>query len=212
MTDPGALAAGFVIFTRMMKILLMIDGGFLRVRAKRARMHFSPDFIESFAAACTCADEELLRVLYYDCAPYRGEQTLPISRQKEIFNQSPAWLYELARKNRFAIRLGVLKFRGYKLKKLPKAGSAALTDKDFYADFEQKGVDMRIGLDIASYSANSSVERIGLVTADTDCVPAMKLARKSGLQIVLITPPGLAAPDELAQHSDFVRPVVWPEH
>ena len=48
-----------------------------------------------------------------------------------------------------AVRLGVLKFRGYKLKKTPVTGIAALTDADFKPDFEQKGVDMRIGLDIA---------------------------------------------------------------
>ena len=35
--------------------------------------------------------------------------------------------------------------------------SAKLTDGDFYPDFEQKGVHMRIGLDIATYST----ERLG---------------------------------------------------
>jgi uncharacterized LabA/DUF88 family protein len=86
----------------------------------------------------------------------------------------------------------------------------ALTDADFKPDFEQKGVDMRIGLDIASYSASKCVDRIGLVTADTDCVPAMKLARKSGVQVVLIALPGGTTPSELAQHADYIRSVAWP--
>jgi uncharacterized LabA/DUF88 family protein len=105
----------------------------------------------------------------------------------------------------------VLKFRGYKLKRVPVTGIADLSDTDFRPDFEQKGVDMRIGLDIASYSALKCVDRIGLVTADTDCVPAMKLARKSGVQVVMIALPGGIHPGELAQHADFVREVVWPE-
>jgi uncharacterized LabA/DUF88 family protein len=117
---------------------------------------------------------------------------------------------DLAKKDLFAVRRGVLKFRGYKLKRVPVTGIAALTDSDFNPDFEQKGVDMRIGLDIASYSALKCVDRIGLVTADTDCVPAMKLARKSGVQIVLITLPGGIKPSELAEHADYIREVAWP--
>ena len=104
----------------------------------------------------------------------------------------------------------MLKFRGYKLKKIPVTGIANLTDADFRPDFEQKGVDMRIGLDIAAYSALKNIDRIALVTADTDCVPAMKLARKSGVQVVLIALPGGTTPSELAEHADFVRPVTWP--
>ena len=38
---------------------------------------------------------------------------------------------------------------------------------------------MRLGLDIASYAADRSIDRIILITGDTDCLPAMKLARKS---------------------------------
>jgi hypothetical protein len=52
-------------------------------------------------------------------------------------------------KNLFAVRRGVLKFRGFKPKKIPIA-TAKLTDDNFVPDFEQKGVDMRIGLDMAN--------------------------------------------------------------
>jgi uncharacterized LabA/DUF88 family protein len=73
-----------------------------------------------------------------------------------------------------------------------------------------KGVDMRIGLNIAAYSALKDLDRIALVTADTDCVPAMKLARKSGVQAILISLPGITVPRELAEHSDYVRIVPLP--
>ncbi len=192
------------------KVVLMIDGGFLHVAAMHAGKHYDPAFIEAFAKICPAGDEDLFRVLYYDCAPYRGEQKLPVSGTMRVFSDSDQWLRDLARKDFIAVRLGVLKFRGFKLKKIPVTGGAALTDADFNPDFEQKGVDMRIGLDIAAYSALKCVDRIGLVTADTDCVPAMKLARKSGVQVVLFALPGGSTPSELAQHSDIVRPVAWP--
>ncbi len=209
--NPEARASGFVFLsTTMKKIVLMIDGGFLRVAARKAGRHYDPGFIESFSKNCPSSDEELFRVLYYDCPPYQGQQKLPVSGLTKTFDESGQWLQVLAQKDLIAVRLGVLKFRGFKLKKVPVAGSDALTDADFSPDFEQKGVDMRIGLDIAAYSALKHVDRIGLVTADTDCVPAMKLARKSGAQVVLFALPGSAVPSELSQHADMVRSVVWP--
>jgi uncharacterized LabA/DUF88 family protein len=194
----------------MKKLVLMIDGGFLRVAARKAKIHYDPNFIEAFSKTCAAVDEELFRSLYYDCAPYQGCQKLPVSGLTQTFADSGQWLKDLAKKDLMAVRLGMLKFRGYKLKRTPVTGVAALTDADFKPDFEQKGVDMRIGLDIAAYSALRDVDRIGLVTADTDCVPAMKLARKSGVQVVLIALPGGTTPSELAQHADYVRPVAWP--
>ena len=86
----------------------------------------------------------------------------------------------------------------------------SLTDADFHADFEQKGVDMRIGIDMANLSSNRSVELIALATNDTDCIPAMKHARRSGLQVALITVPGYQPVPELLAHSDFRRNITWP--
>jgi uncharacterized LabA/DUF88 family protein len=194
----------------MKKLVFMIDGGFLRVAARKAGIHYNSDFIEASSKICPSADEALFRALYYDCAPYQGHQKLPVPGLTQTFAESGQWLNDLAKKDLMAVRLGVLKFRGYKLKRTPAKGVAALTDADFRPDFEQKGVDMRIGLDIAAYSALRAVDRIGIVTADADCVPAMKLARKSGVQIVLIALPGGSTPSELSQHADYVRAVAWP--
>ena len=79
-----------------------------------------------------------------------------------------------------------------------------------YPDFEQKGVDMRIGIDIANLSANRSVEVIVLATNDTDCIPAMKHARRSGLQIALICFHGFRPAPELLAQTDFRREIQWP--
>ena len=115
----------------------------------------------------------------------------------------------MSAKPQFAVRFGVLKFRGFVPKKIPLSTST-LSDEDFKPRFEQKGVDMRIGLDIATYAANRSVERIVLITGDTDCLPAMKLARTAGLQVVLVQFPGQMLARELLSHSDFQRQVEWP--
>jgi uncharacterized LabA/DUF88 family protein len=118
----------------------------------------------------------------------------------------------LSYKDLFSIRLGVLKFRSFVLNpaRIPYAPCQPLTDADFYPDFEQKGVDMRIGIDIANLSANRSVEVIALATNDTDCIPALKHARHSGLQIALICFPGFRPAPELLAHTDFRREIQWP--
>lgn len=193
----------------MKRVVVLIDGGHVRALARDARLAYTPDYIEKVARACVEPDEEPLRFLYYDCAPYVGVTTLPVSGNQQQFNGSAQWLDELGAKDLFAVRLGVLKFRGFKPRRLLAAGQA-VTDADFKADFEQKGVDMRIGLDIATYSANKAADMIILVTGDTDCIPAMKHARIAGLQVALVGFPNRAASREMLCHSDYERRVAWP--
>lgn len=193
----------------MNRIAILIDGGHLRVLTKSAGHKYDPSYIEKIGLACPEKDETLLRILYYDCAPYVGSATLPVSGKKQEFKGSDHWLRELATRNLFAVRRGELKFRGYKPIKIPVA-SSALTDADFKPDFEQKGVDMRIGLDIATFSRTRSVDRIALITNDTDCLPAMKHARIAGLQVVLVTLPNSKPAPELLWHADFERKIGWP--
>jgi len=191
----------------MKSTIVLIDGGFLRSMARIAGKTYDPPLIERFAHACMGPDEECLRILYYDCAPYVGNAILPVSGTVKNFTGSDRWLHEIAALDLFAVRRGVLKFRGFQRK--PKTGTP-LKDSDFNPQFEQKGVDMRIGLDIAAYSAEHLAHRIILVTNDTDCVPAMKFARISGLQTVLIQVPKCKPAPELIAHSDFKRPIAWP--
>jgi uncharacterized LabA/DUF88 family protein len=190
------------------KIAILIDGGFLRVVANKAKKTYNPDFIEKVAHACKAADETIFRILYYDCAMYTGTVRQPVSGTGLTFSPSDAWLHELSHKDLFAVRRGVLKFRGFKPRRIPVANTSPLTDADFEPDFEQKGVDMRIGLDIAAYSNNRVVDRIVLVSADTDCVPALKYGRRAGLQTVLVEPPKNQARSRMLSHTDFHRAVV----
>lgn len=193
-----------------MKAAIFIDGGHLRFLARQAGYRYDPNYIEAVSLACIAKDEALLRVLYYDCAPYQGNPKLPVSGKPANLHGSDEWLKVLSAKPQFAVRLGVLKFRGFVPRRTP-VNPNALSDTDFKPQFEQKGVDMRLGLDIASYAANRSLDRIILITGDTDCLPAMKMARIAGLQVVLIRFPKQNLAAELLWHSDFQRMVEWPD-
>ncbi|MGI2034797.1 NYN domain-containing protein [Rhizobium panacihumi] len=190
------------------KIAILIDGGYLRTAASSTYV-YNPDFIEKVARRVVLPDETLQRIFYYDCDPFNGEVKLPVSGELKKFEMR-GWLDILAMKDLFAVRKGTLKFRGFKPKKIP-VSSDTLTDADFKPYFEQKGVDMRIGLDIATLASSGRIERIVLVTGDTDCVPAMKHGRIAGLQVAIVRFPGQSLSRELLWHADFCRSIEWPE-
>lgn len=60
-----------------------------------------------------------------------------------------------------------------------------LEENDFVLDIKQKGVDMKIGVDIASLAYKKQVDKIILIAGDSDFVPASKLARREGIDFVL---------------------------
>lgn len=66
---------------------------------------------------------------------------------------------------------------------------------------KQKGVDMRIGIDIASMTLKRQVDTIVLVAGDSDFVPAGKLARREGVELIL-DPLGQRINEDLHEHID----------
>lgn len=76
-----------------------------------------------------------------------------------------------------------------------------LTEGMVQLDLRQKGVDMRIGLDIASLTLKRLAGTIVLMAGDADFVPAAKLARREGLQFIL-DPIGYNVSDDLFEHID----------
>jgi hypothetical protein len=83
------------------KIAVMLDGGHLRVYAKKAGHDFRPDYIERIGLGCAAINEEIFRILYYDCAPYRGTLKLPVSGTSKTFIGNDGWVHELAKKKPF---------------------------------------------------------------------------------------------------------------
>lgn len=79
-----------------------------------------------------------------------------------------------------------------------------LTERDFTSSIKQKGVDMKIGMDIASLAYKKQVDQIVLIAGDADFVPAAKLARREGIDFVL-DPLGHAIKDDLFEHIDGKR-------
>lgn len=153
----------------------------------------------------------LHRIYYYDSPPLTERVKVPLSTERMNFANTPlaknnsALLQKLSHAPFFALRLGEVAFRGWKLnQKILHESNETITicKDDFSPNITQKGVDMRIGLDIASLTLKKQVQVIVLVTGDSDFVPAMKFARREGAQLFLVCL-GHDVKDDLIQHSDM---------
>ena len=119
---------------------------------------------------------------------------------------------ELKKRRKFALRLGELSNQmSYNLKPdvtkallLGKKTLADLQESDFVFTAQQKGVDMKIGLDIASLSYKHQVDQIILIAGDSDFVPAAKLARREGIDFIL-DPMWADIKDNLFEHIDGLK-------
>jgi uncharacterized LabA/DUF88 family protein len=78
-----------------------------------------------------------------------------------------------------------------------------LVPDDLKLALRQKGVDMRIGIDITTLTLKRQVDTIILVTGDSDFVPAAKVARREGVEFIL-DPLWQSVNDDLHEHVDGV--------
>ncbi len=200
------------------KAALLIDGGFVKKKLQGSNHRFPTvadvaNFVTTTFAKPQLVGVSLFRIYFYDAPPYEGTATNPISGAVTNFSGTPqssqnqALLQSLELQPNFAVRRGTLTVSGWKL------GSAAIRSlaatprpiaaTDLVPDMGQKGVDMRIGLDIAWLSLKRIVDSVVLATGDSDFVPAMKFARREGLRIYLEAM-GHAVRRELKVHADIV--------
>ena len=162
----------------------------------------------------------LYRCFYYDALPYGNKGQTPMTKRTINFATSETAtfrnsLFEALRKQpSFALRLGevrrrsksswILKSDAQKRLLRGDLEVSELTDSDFISNLHQKGVDMRIGLDIASITLKRQADIIVLVSGDSDFVPAAKLARREGI-IFVLDPLWHKVSNDLLEHIDVLQ-------
>lgn len=207
-----------------MKTAILVDGGFYRKRA--AFLWGQKNAVErarELQAYCLAhiknQNSELYRVFYYDCPPSSQQAFHPLLQRNinlkrtDTYSWTEAFLQELKKARKFAVRLGTLSDvnTGYSLKREVAyklfAGSINLSDiqeSDFYIEIGQKGVDMKLGVDIASLAYKKLVDQIILISGDSDFVPAAKLARREGIDFIL-DPLWANIKPSLSEHIDGIH-------
>jgi len=200
------------------KVNILIDGGFFIQKFKERTGNLpTANDIEAevvkimketqIKTGPDCKDV-LFRVYYYDCTPFGGKVKKPGDTTETDYSQTKAYgvkqlvLKNLAQKERFAVRLGELSFDGWNENKVkdPNTGTETV---EYFPKFRQKGVDMKVGLDMAYMALKRIVDKVVLVAGDSDFVAPMKFVRKEGLQVYLYHM-GHKVKSQLIEHSDFI--------
>ena len=199
-----------------MRYAILIDGGFAKVKLGSRDNPITAENITSLVGQLRNLDflqcKYLHRVYYYDSPPYSRAKNKPLNGGRHSFGQDPLTIHNnqllksLSREDHFALRMGEIRFRGWELdtSSLPKGvDSHEITADNLRPSLQQKGVDMRIGLDIASLSLKKQVDIIVLVTGDSDFLPPMRFARREGIQLALVTF-GHEVHNDLIEHADLL--------
>jgi uncharacterized LabA/DUF88 family protein len=167
---------------------------------------------------------DLYRIFFYDCEPLQKRMHTPLGNVSVNFSETPAAKFrlslhkELQKLRKIALRLGRLN-DGVRWKLTSEATDRLIkerdrfvaVDSDFKIDIIQKGVDMRLGLDVASLAFKKQVNQIIIVSADADFVPAAKLARREGIDVVLDRMGAQNAAKDLIEHVDGIRDCINPD-
>lgn len=82
--------------------------------------------------------------------------------------------------------------------------SLTIYPTDLFPEIDQKGVDLKIGMDIACMAIRQTVDTIVMITGDSDLVPVLKLARREGLRVYCVQFLERRLTDVLIMHSDKI--------
>lgn len=201
------------------KFAVFLDGGFIikKLGGRLKRKALAADVVDFTKNLCSSTSLKLgtlHRIYFYHAPPYSAKIVNPFDGQITNYGTTTTYIdgqkliQQLELSENFAVRLGELNFQGWKLRstaltQIASSSSMAVTAKDIQPELKQKGVDLRIGLDIAAVALKKQADAVVLVTGDADLIPAMKFARREGLRVYLV-PCNHGVIRELKVHADEI--------
>lgn len=163
------------------------------------------------------AGEKLHRIFFYDCPPLKKKIHHPVTERFIDFSKTDIAQFRTSLHAALINQPFVAKRMGYldenngrwliKSKDIHRKVLKGTINLDDLAESDiiyragQKGVDMKLGLDIATLTLKKQVQKIVLISGDSDFVPAAKLARTEGVHFVLDAMNANLRPD-LREHID----------
>ena len=172
---------------------IFVDGGYFD---RVSRDCGSPRIDFGKLATELSKPDDLLRTYYYHCLPYMSP--VPTQEEEERYAGKQRFFSALNRLNRFEVREGKLEYRG--------------TDRESNRPiFEQKRVDIYLGVDLVMLATKQRIHRAILVTGDSDFLPAIRAAKNEGVLIHLYHGTGPQQPHrDLWEEADD-RTVITPD-
>lgn len=151
----------------MEKVATFIDGAYL---SKLQEREFDRASIDMEKLAIELArGNSILRTSFYDCPPYQSNPATPEEKLRHANKER--FFHRLSSLPRYQVRKGRLAFRGKKASGEPI--------------FQQKGVDIMLGVDMVELSATHQITQAVLVAGDSDFNPAVEAVKRNGVLVVL---------------------------
>lgn len=160
----------------------------------------------------------LFRIFFYDSPCVEQKVTLPVSRTTVDISKTREGQFKLAfhrqlqRKRKLALRLGEpLEVDQWRLSEDAQADLLGrriaveeLQDDDFVPVGVARGIELRMGVDLASLAYKRQVQQVVLITGDGFFAAGAELVRHEGIDIVL-DPMWHNIPEEVFTHIDGLR-------
>ncbi|MCK4823961.1 NYN domain-containing protein [bacterium] len=162
----------------MSRLAIFVDGGYMDKLGEdefqiRIDMSKFVDKIREIVESKARDQVDILRTLYYHCLPYQSNPPKP--DEKTRFANKRRFFDAIGSLPRFEVRQGRLILKGFDAKGHPI--------------FQQKKVDLLLGLDFALLSGKKQVSHAAVVSGDGDLVPAFKVAKEEGVLVWLFHGP-----------------------
>lgn len=199
-----------------MQYAILIDAGFIKHKLGSSHNPMGIYDVRSLVKHVKehpyLKDHILHRIYYYDAMPLITKVHVPLSTSIKDYSQTAqakrnvALISEIKKEPFFAVRLGELSLEGWQIpQKLFNTTEDSITIRsdDLRPKISQKGVDMRIGMDMASLTLKHISQILVLISGDSDFVPAMKFARREGAMIFIVTL-GHKIKDPMLEHCDLL--------
>ena len=146
---------------------VFIDGGYLekvlQYEHARAKVNFQ------LLVKAMVRGGRLLRAYYYNCPPYQSNP--PTDEERRRFRAWRGFENALRDIPKFDVRMGKLVFRGM--------------SADGKPIFQQKRVDLMLGVDMALLAGKGRLAEVVLLSGDSDFVPAIEAVKKEGILTAL---------------------------
>ncbi len=173
------------------RLAIFVDGAYLEKVAKKNDVwvdyeKLSYQILARVSARTPSVTIDLLRTYYYNGRLHQSNP--PTEAEKEYFQKRRRFYDKLEQLPSFTVRLGVVKYRGKNNQGRPI--------------YQQKQVDLLLGLDFALLSAKRSITHAAVVTGDSDMVPAIEEAKKEGIAVWLFAGEPQSHARELWQVAD----------
>jgi len=161
-----------------MKVAIFIDGVHLSKTEQEIGKHLN---YEKLGDELTKGDFRV-RTYFYDARVNQSD--IDTEELRELDNKQKIFHYAIDRYPRFEIKLGRL--------------------QKIMGKWKQKGVDVRLGVDMVQMSASKQIDKAILIASDGDFVYAVNKAKDAGVVTSLVTFPNDKTSPDLAKAVDEV--------